>query len=185
MLSAQTTREQADVIVQDYLKKEAIQSGLLYVHVNAPSDEDIVITTSNEETVKVKYACWIYFLNENELAQSRYFFVKEINGSLLEIIASNDLGPDDVASWKVVEKITGINDRESNIKLFYPNPVDDWLIFPCAGNNTRIEIYDLKGTRLFSELLSGENACQLSISFLNTGIYMVNVAGEIYKIIKN
>jgi hypothetical protein len=57
------------------------------------------------------------------------------------------------------------------------------LTVPCNGD-ARVEIYDLKGTRLFSGLVSGKGACQLDVSFLNTGVYMVNVAGEVYKVIK-
>jgi hypothetical protein len=59
-LSAQTTREQADSIVKEYLQNEMITYTSLRVHVNAPSEEGIEITTSNEETFKAKYACWVF-----------------------------------------------------------------------------------------------------------------------------
>ena len=184
-LSAQTTREQADAIVLDYLTNEVTQPCLLYVNLSTPSGEGIILTTSNEETIKAKYACWLYYLNESEAAQSRYLFVKEDNGSLLEIIASNDLGPSDLSLWKVVEMTTGITERESSAQLLYPNPVDDWLTLPCNGDYARVEIYDVKGTRLFSGLLSGEDACRLNVSFLSAGGYVVKVEGERFKIIKN
>ena len=184
-LPAQTIREQADAIVLDYLKNEVIQPGLLYVNDKAPGVEGIAITTSNKETIKAKYACWAYYLNENESDRSRYLFVKEDNGSLLEIIANNDLGPSDFTSWKVVEMTTGLPDKESNAKLLYPNPVDDWLTIPCTGNYSRVEIYDLKGSCLFSGLLSGEDDCRLDVSFLHSGVYVVSVEGETHRIIKN
>ena len=85
-----------------------------------------------------------------------------------------------------MEVPSGLDDlKEDTYKFLYPNPVDDWLTLPCKGENTRVEIYDLKGTRLFSGSLSGNDACQLNVSFLSAGIYMVNVDGKTYKIIKN
>jgi hypothetical protein len=58
-LSAQITRKQADSIVKEYLQNEMITYSSLYVYVNLPNEEGIEITTSNEETFKVKYACWV------------------------------------------------------------------------------------------------------------------------------
>jgi len=109
--------------------------------------------------------------------------VKEDNGSLLEVF-TNDDDPQDVRSWKAVEVPQGIVEPKANNKLLYPNPVGDWLTIPCNGENTRVEIYDLKGTRLLTSPLSGKDACQLNVSFLSAGVYMVNVGGKMYKIVK-
>jgi len=79
---------------------------------------------------------------------------------------------------------TNIVEPKANNKLLYPNPVGDWLTIPCNGENTRVEIYDLKGTRLLNKTLSGKDVCQLNVSFLSAGVYMVNVGGKMYKIIK-
>ena len=183
-VSAQITREQADAIVLEHIQNEAVQSSLLYVNVNAPSSAGIAVTTSNSETVKAKYACWTYYLNESGLSQSRYLFVKEDSGSLLEVIAGNDLGSADSALWKAVEMTSGLPGQgENNLRTIYPNPADNWLTIPCSKELTLVEIYDLKGSRLFSGLLSGEN--RLDVSFLNAGAYMLHVSGETYKIIKN
>ena len=188
-LSAQITREQADVIVLDYLQSELTQPFILYINANVPSEEGFVITTQKEETVKVKYACWVYLVHEAihytvPTTQGRYLFVKEDNGSLLEVITSNDLLPSDLEStWEVVEQ-SGLIEPENTVKQLYPNPVSDWLNLPCNGENLQVDIYDLKGTRLFSEMLLGENACQLNVSFLKTGVYVVSVNGETYRIIK-
>jgi len=174
------TREEADVIVQNYVQSEA--AGKLHANLNAPNGEGIAITTSNGETFKAKYACWTYCLDENESSLRRYLFVKEEGGSLLEVIASNDQSELD-NSWVAIP--TGLIDTKGNIKSLYPNPVGDLLTLPCNGANARVEIYDLKGTRLFAGWLSGEEPCQLNVSFLSAGVYMVNVSGETYKIIKN
>ena len=176
------TQEEANAIVQDYVQSE-ILVGTLYANLNAPTKEGITITTSNEEAVRAKYACWTYCLNENESVQRRYFFVKEEGGSLLEVIASNDQSDFD-NSWVAME-LTGLTENKNNIKQLYPNPVDNLLILPCNGENTRVEIYDLKGTRLFSRMLSDEDNCQLNVLFLSAGVYIVSVSGETHKIIKN
>jgi len=181
LLSAQITRQQADTIVLNYLQNKEIQpADSIYTYINEATEAGITITTSNGETFRAKYACWVYCLDENESTQRRYIFVKEENGNLLEVIASTDISMLD-ASWAEINILAVLDKSENSIKLLYPNPVSDMLTIPCNGKNTRVEIYDLKGVRLFS----GENTCQLNVSFLNAGIYMVNVSGETYKIIKN
>ena len=179
-LSAQITHKQADEIVLNYAQSVAPEFIALYANLNAPDEAGITITTSNEETFRAKYACWTYCLDET--AQRRYIFVKEENGSLLEVIASNDMSGLD-ASWEVMElNTTGLaNSKENILKQLYPNPVGDLLTLPC-GENEHVEIYDLKGTCFFSELLS--ETCQLNVSFLNAGIYIVNISGKTYKMIK-
>ena len=183
-LSAQITQEQADAIVLAHLQNEAAPPFLLYVNVSAPSSAGIAVTTSNGETVKAKYACRTYYLNESGLSRSRYLFVKEDSGSLLEVIAENDLGPADAASWKIAGTGSGLPGQgENNILTIYPNPADNWLTIPFSEKFARVEIYDLKGGRLFSARLSEDG--RLDVSFLNTGVYMLHVSGETYKIIKN
>ena len=177
------TREQADEIVADYVKSEALQLVELYANINEPNEAGVAITTSNGETFRAKYACWVYCLDESEPAQRRYIFIKEEGGSLLEVIASNDVS-ELGASW-IAMNPTGLVNPESGVKLLYQNPVSDWLTVPCDGENVRVEIYDLNGTRLFSELLFGKDSCQLNVSFLSAGIYVVRVDGKTYKIVKN
>ena len=121
-LSAQITRAQADKIVWEHIQNEVTTPSLLYVYNHAPSAAGLMITTYNEETVKVKYACWAYYLNENpgvsEPTQHRYFFVKEDDGNLLEIITSNDLSPD-LTGW---ESVLGLGDVKKEFIRIYPNP---------------------------------------------------------------
>ena len=180
-LFAQITREQADAIVRDYVQNEITRPVVLFTNLNEPDETGIVITTSNGETIKAKYACWSYYFDEAETAGRRYIFVKEENGSLLEVIANNDFSESGI-SWVQMNVNSLESNKANNLKLLYPNPVGDMLIFSC-GENARVEIYDLKGSSLFSGMFSG--TCQLNVSFLNTGIYLVNISGETYKIIKN
>ncbi|MCL1851379.1 MAG: hypothetical protein FWF70_08280 [Bacteroidetes bacterium] len=64
-LHAQITKEQANAIVLQYLQNEVTPPYVLYVSTHVPSEADLVLTTHNEETIKVKYACWAYYLNEH------------------------------------------------------------------------------------------------------------------------
>ena len=188
-LSAQKiTREKADEIVINYLKSEGISLNTpLFVNANTPSEEGFTVTTSKGETVKAKYACWVYlfqqFLPVGYVLPYSYLIVKEDNGSLLEIVVNTSLLPD-FASWTEVKIPQGIAAPKENKQSLYPNPVDDWLTIPCNGENTRVEIYDLKGTRLFSGTLSEKETCQINVSFLNAGVYMINVDGKMYKVVK-
>ena len=191
ILPAQITREQADAIVMKYLQNKNIEYDTLYFNIKAPSAEGITITTSNEEIFRAKYACWTYYLSENEFLRCRYLFVKESNGNLLEVIANNDLSEQDSTQWKAVEKDDpmGLVERKENtVHLLYPNPVNDVLTIPYIVEHTLVEIHDLKGVRLFSELLFGNQNYQLDVSFLSIGAYMVSIYGKTkvtYKIIKN
>jgi hypothetical protein len=185
-LSAQITRQQADAIARDYVQNNLPQpAGTLYVKDNASAVAGIEITTSNDESLRAAYACWAYYINENEPLQRRYFFVNGTDGNLLEVIASADVSPMD-ETWAAMDATGGGAAVQTwhAASLPYPNPVNNLLTLPCNGENTPVEIYDLKGTRLFSGILSDENACQLNVSFLNAGVYMVNVLGETFKIIK-
>ena len=186
-LSAQITREQATAIVLDYLHDKEIQPYSLCVSVDAPNEEGIVLTTYGGETIKAKYACWVYYTEKLYMSgpyPRRYLFVKEDNGNLLEVIVNDLSRPGDPAAWEELKAPTGLTNPKENTQSLYPNPVDDWLIIPCKGENVRVEILDLKGTRLFSGTLLDKDACRLNVSFLSAGIYVVNVSGEMYKMIK-
>ena len=189
-LSAQITKEQADEIVKVHLDTELTEPYILYFNTNSPSEEGIEIKTTCHETVTIKYACWAYFLYESEGADAiprcRYLFVKEDSGSLLELITTNDLGPDDMDIWKTQ---LGMVDGMGRTLLPYPNPVSDILTIPGTGSSMRVEIYDLRGTLILSEILLEQDTNCLNISSLDAGIYVLSVYGETgtfnYKFVKN
>ena len=56
-LQAQITQEQANTIVFQYLQTELTQPYLLYVYNHEPSADELLLTTYNEEVIKVKYPC--------------------------------------------------------------------------------------------------------------------------------
>jgi len=189
-LPAQVTREQADTIVLEYLQNEVTTPYTLYVNVNLPSEEGIAITTSNEETCKAKYACWAYYLNESEAVRCRYLFVKENDGNLLEVIAHNDSGLDDLSSWELLSPV-GLIDRERENVLVYPNPTTGQLrIDNGEWKIDNVEIYDVMGrkqTIIINCQLSIINS--IDISHLPAGIYFIKLQTQTEtitkKVIKN
>jgi hypothetical protein len=144
-LFAQIAQKQADSIVKEYLQNEMVEYDLLYVHRDTPSGDGITITTSNEEIFTAKYPCWAYYVDENELSQRRYLFVKEDNGNLLEVIASNDIAFDETY-WKPVETTAIIDRKEKTISLLYPNPTTGQLTIENGELTIEdIEIFDVFG----------------------------------------
>ena len=189
-VSAQITRMQANIIVKEYLQNETVQYNLLYVHANVPSIEGITITTSNEEIFSAKYACWAYYLDENEPIQRRYFFVKEDNGNLLEVIASNDDGSADINQWLLVETVNLSEREENNIKLIYPNPTSGKL--KIESGKLKIEdvaVFDLMGRKQKAEGRKQNTEMLIDISHFPAGVYLLKIQTETgittHKIIKN
>ena len=188
-LSAQITREQADKIVWEHIQNEVTTPYLLYVYNHAPSAAGLMITTYNEETVKVKYACWAYYLNENpgvsEPTQHRYLFVKEDDGNLLEIITSNDLSPD-LTGW---ESVLGLGDVKKEFIRIYPNPTTGELniiqriagllnLIQYRNDVLNVEVFDVYGKALQSHKSPMSPETTINISHLPTGIYFIKITTE-------
>jgi hypothetical protein len=76
-----------------------------------------------------------------------------------------------------------INENEISKVLFYPNPVADKLHFILNKNST-IKLFSITGELLLEKKCSiGEN--KLEMSELADGLYLVNVLGKTYQVIKN
>ena len=198
-LPAQVTREQADVIVWEHIHNEVTPPYLLYVNINAPTDEGIAITTSQEESMQAKYACWAYYLDEkpdvNGPSQHRYLFVKEDDGNLLEVITGNDLGPADLTEWTEVT-ITGIGEMQNHV-MVYPNPTGDKLqVTSYELQVMGVEIFDVLGrsvvgttpavapvetqciASLHSQISNLKPQITINISHLPAGTYFVRITTE-------
>jgi hypothetical protein len=177
-IQAQITQEQANAIVLQYLQNEVTPPYVLYVSTHVPSEADLVFTTHNEEIIKVKYACWAYYLNEhpdvNEPCQHRYLFVKENNGNLLEVITSNDMSPD-LTQWTLVP-LSVIDGERSNSVTLYPNPTTGELqITNYELRIEGIEVFDVYGRKQKAE---SRKQNVVDISHLPAGIYFVKIATE-------
>jgi hypothetical protein len=175
-LSAQVTRKQADSIVLKHLQNEMITYNLLYGHANMPNEEGIPITTSNNETFRAKYACWAYYIDEIESVRRRYFFVKENTGSLLEVIANNDLVPRDWRQWISVETVGLVEKDENNIQLLYPNPTNGQLTIDYGQSEIEnIEIFDMLGKMQKVTYSKKSGKVTIDASHLQAGVYLLKI----------
>jgi len=181
------TREQADAIVLEHIQNEVTSPYLLYVSVNLPTEDGIALTTHKKENMKVKYACWAYYLNENpevsKPARHRYLFVKENDGNLLEVITYNDLRPDDLTQWMLIP--LGVNEMTQSAIRIFPNPTTGELtITNYELQITDVEIYDIYGRKFNPSVPQS-----LNISHLQSGIYFIRITIETgivtKKVIKN
>lgn len=60
----------------------------------------------------------------------------------------------------------------------------DCLLFPSLKAGTTVSFYSLDGTLVFAKTVSKQGEYAFSLSDLSSGVYMVNVNGITYKIVK-
>lgn len=78
-----------------------------------------------------------------------------------------------------VVSITNLQTDESSFKLN-----GESLLFPALKANSTVSVYSLNGTLVFKKTVRQNGEYALPLSNLNTGVYMVNVNGLTYKIVK-
>lgn len=78
--------------------------------------------------------------------------------------------------------ITGITDLKNGETYFKLD--GELLLFPYLKANSTIAIYSTNGTLVFKQTVRKDGEYFFPISKLNTGVYMVNVNGLTYKIVK-
>lgn len=66
-------------------------------------------------------------------------------------------------------------DYEDNLTVF-PIPFDNTITIRGVLNATRIELYDILGTRLYNILLNGEVSTTLKTSNIPSGLYLIKVS---------
>lgn len=76
---------------------------------------------------------------------------------------------------------TDITDLKSNGIFRFQNNA---LVFPALPTNSTISVYTLNGILVFQKTVQTAGEYAFSISNLNTGIYLINVNGLTYKILK-
>jgi hypothetical protein len=81
------------------------------------------------------------------------------------------------SSQKITFNRTSINEAKNPADLInvYPNPAIDNIIIECTGTTLeKVALYDLKGRLIYSE--NGiANRINLSVSNLQSGVYILNV----------
>jgi hypothetical protein len=101
-LQAQTTQEQADEIVLEYLSDETADFTLYY--------KAGLQTEGFKECCKIPgfdYPCWVYFVQYAETrtrttTTHKYLIVKESNGDVVEVKTKNSEGQGDLADWRIL-----------------------------------------------------------------------------------
>lgn len=75
--------------------------------------------------------------------------------------------------------ITNLQTDESTFKLD-----GETLLFPALKANSIVSVYSLNGMLVFKKTIHQNGEYAFPLSNLNTGVYMVNVNGLTYKIVK-
>ena len=65
----------------------------------------------------------------------------------------------------------------------YPNPVDDVLYIKLNDDIKEINVYNIYGIKITT--VNGQQSTTIDMSGFNSGIYFVEIEGNIYRIIKN
>lgn len=77
------------------------------------------------------------------------------------------------------DAITNLQTDELSFKLD-----GESLLFPALKANSTVSVYTLKGTLVFKKTVCQNGEYAFPLSNLNAGVYMVNVNGLTYKIMK-
>ena len=92
------------------------------------------------------------------------------------------------SSFNVTIGTVSIAENEITSEI-YPNPVDDKLYINSKDNIEKIEIYNLLGVKLYSEVISQGNENMIDMSDFESGLYLVKIktdkGTETLKINKN
>lgn len=75
--------------------------------------------------------------------------------------------------------IINIKNEETSFRLN-----GEMLLFPSLKSNNTVSVYSANGTLVFKKTVRQNGEYSFPISNLNTGVYMVNVNGLTYKIVK-
>ena len=75
--------------------------------------------------------------------------------------------------------VTNLKNGETSLKLDKES-----LQFPSLKANSTLTVYSANGTLVFKQIVRKDGEYSFPISNLNTGVYMVNVNGLTYKIVK-
>ena len=78
--------------------------------------------------------------------------------------------------------VTAITNLQTDEPSFRLN--GESLLFPALKANSTVSVYSLNGTLIFKKTVRQNGEYAFPLSNLNAGVYMVNVNGLTYKIVK-
>jgi Secretion system C-terminal sorting domain/FG-GAP repeat len=107
------------------------------------------------------------------------------NGSKVAVASTgNDTAGNNAGYVRVFENIfLSTSDVENNLFSFYPNPVSDVVNFSADHNIENITIYNSFGQKVLAKKINSKN-CNLDVSALSNGIYVVKLEGDKSKTVK-
>ena len=113
-------------------------------------------------------------LPENTIGDPINFFPDRPDSLVLESgILTGELGPYQVAVYKMDTRIA-VNDEIFVDRLcLLPNPAENSLRILGLSKTSRLEIFDLMGRKIISEIIDPNHA--LDLGDLGSGIYLVKV----------
>lgn len=144
----------------------------------------LCLTAAAEEPLK-KLIIWAkdgtqvaYALTENPSVyfHDTYLVVKTGN-----IEVNYEIEALDKFTTGFVDDDTRISDLNSDGTLKFQ---DDALIFPALPANSKIRIYSANGNTVLNKTVKAAGEYAVPLSGLDTGVYIVNVNGITYKIMK-
>lgn len=101
--------------------------------------------------------------------------------SNLNPLPNNEIWVDEMTFIYGQNCATSINDIESQDKIkIYPNPVQNFIVIEMNSgefNDMYFEVIELNGKRIYQSNLNQENTI-FDISFLNSGLYFLNVYSD-------
>lgn len=77
--------------------------------------------------------------------------------------------------------VTGMTDLRTESTFSIQNEA---LVFPALSANSTVSVYSLNGSLVFKKTIRTTGEYAFSLSELNTGVYLVDVNGVTYKIMK-
>ena len=77
--------------------------------------------------------------------------------------------------------VTGMTDLRTESTFSIQNEA---LVFPALSANSTVSVYSLNGSLVFKKTIRTAGEYAFPLSGLNTGVYLVNVNGITYKILK-
>ena len=157
-------------------------------------------TTIEEWTLTAKETragTWYEFSADLSEYAGQFIWValRHFNSSNVFILCVDDISINNFVKyqeWNSTFNITigsvSIAENKS-ISEIYPNPVDDKLYINAADNIEEVEIYNLLGVKLYSEIINQGNENMIDMSNFDSGVYLVKIrtdkGTETLKIHKN
>ncbi len=148
------------------------------------ADDDIFVTIEDNGSVQLDTNNVAKF-DELENGTYQYALVQRVKRESTELVS----GEVSVDNADVIENIllysetTGIKEKVTSDINIFPNPVKDILYLQTKEPVNCISIMDITGHELYRN--NNSNISEVNVSSFKPGVYIINIDGQIRKIIKH